>query len=221
MTTVLTLAAFLLICDLRLGFAYDNSPVILYNFSKDGTAWLDFDLLPTFLGGALLIAAFIMLRKTENVNLKPTRNLSAATFVLSLLTFAQTSGRYIVALNTSGESKLNPGIVADIAYSVLDLVVFALGIVALGAFVDLLEKKAVMNHSDKKAHELLFESDPYSFMYRTFCAVPILVRLIMIIASFDRSTLFSVILAVLYHGLCLFSAVSYALFLKKIKPLID
>lgn len=217
MIIALSIAAFLVLCDFRLGFDSKNLPKLIFNFSKTDLWWLDFDLLPTFIGATiLLVCAFLIVKREPRLEFKPARNKAITLIVLSVLTFAECSGRFIANLNASTGASVSPGITADIVYTILDIAVYSLSAVLLGNIIDLLSYEVSLNENTRRK-ELMSNAAPYALFYRTFCAFPVFIRIFMTIMIWDEAVLVSNITAAVYHLICIFSAVMFTLYVRKIK----
>ena len=218
MKIALSIAAVLLLLDLRIGFDYYFTPQVLFNFAKTDTYWLDFDLFPTFIGAIIaLVCIFKITNRETRLEGGPARVKSYFLIGLSVLTFAQASGRYIAQFNrSSGSDTLNPGITADILYSITDIASYVLAVIILGNIIDLLQYEVSLNENTVKK-ERMEDAAPFAFYYRTFCAFPVFIRVFMVIMIWDQSELLSYISAALYHAICLFSAVMFILYVRKIE----
>lgn len=218
MTIALTIAAILVLFDLRMGFDYYFTPHILFNYAKTDMYWLDFDLFPTFIGAVILLVCAMKISGREpRLDVKPARTKSAFLIGLSLITFAQASGRYIAQYNReSGSSAINPGFTADIIYSIGDIIIYSLAAVLLGNIIDLLQYEVSLNENSKRK-DLMEAAAPFAVYYRTFCAFPVFIRIFMTIMIWDESVLISYIASTLYYAVCLFSVVMFALYVKKIE----
>ncbi|MGN1080885.1 MAG: hypothetical protein ACI4QV_02225 [Acutalibacteraceae bacterium] len=215
-------AAILIMLDFRVGFTDNLMPKIIFTFSKDGLVWLDFDILPTFIGAALLFAAiFAFSKRFDSHHLSSGKKLSAALFVLSLLTFAQCSGWFIADMNrASGSSTFNPGVISDILYTVLDIVCYVLAVVALGCVSDGL-RSAVGRNETTASKEILDSAQPYAFYFRTLCAIPVFIRIFLAIMNFDESVILASVTAVIYHAFCIIPLICFVRYVKIIRIALD
>lgn len=221
MITLLIIAAVFLLVDLRVG-AYDGALRLLFNFSKDGTNGIDFDLLPTFAGAAaVLICAAVMYKKTGSPRFKSAIILSAIVLFVSVLTFGQLSGHLISELNRSkGTHVFNPGVISDILYNIADILCYALSAMLLGTVADGMCDAACKSENSERKY-IIDCARPYLVTYRSLCAVPILFRIFLAIMNFDRSLIFSNVTAAIYYIICLISAVSFGMYLKKLEKAIN